>query len=133
MVTFHPYLPLTSPTSVLFCPQGNSLPFSGPRRFFYTYHLRQGTSQCTSEVYGVLEIYLMIQQSWASVGEREREKEEEQIEEALPLLPSHIRLFLPKRTPYSQWLGVGVLYTLSIEEWCWPSNRFVALYFWRWW
>ena len=39
-----PSLPLTSPTSVLFHPQGNSMLFSGPRPFFYTYDLQQGTT-----------------------------------------------------------------------------------------
>jgi len=45
LTTLHlPSLPLTSPTSVLFHPQGNSMLLSGPRPFFYTYDLQQGTS-----------------------------------------------------------------------------------------
>ncbi|CAA7266393.1 unnamed protein product [Cyclocybe aegerita] len=43
--TLHvPSLPLLSSTSVLFHPSGNSLLLSGPRPFFYTYDLQQGTS-----------------------------------------------------------------------------------------
>ncbi|KAF8168533.1 WD40-repeat-containing domain protein [Crassisporium funariophilum] len=45
LTTIHmPTLPLTSPTSALFHPQGNSMLLSGPRPFFYTYDLQQGTS-----------------------------------------------------------------------------------------
>ncbi|KAF8798205.1 WD40 repeat-like protein [Phlegmacium glaucopus] len=45
LTTLHlPSLPLTSPTSVLFHPQGNSMLLSGPRPFFFTYDLQQGTS-----------------------------------------------------------------------------------------
>ncbi|KDR85676.1 hypothetical protein GALMADRAFT_132340 [Galerina marginata CBS 339.88] len=45
LTTLHvPSLPLVSNTSVLFHPQGNSLLLSGPRPFFYTYDLQQGTS-----------------------------------------------------------------------------------------
>ena len=43
--TLHvPSLPLLSSSSVLFHPQGNSMLISGPRPFFYTYDLQQGTS-----------------------------------------------------------------------------------------
>ncbi|KAH9487370.1 putative U3 small nucleolar RNA-associated protein 18 [Psilocybe cubensis] len=41
---YTPSLPLISNTSVLFHPQGNSMLISGPRPFFYTYDLQQGTS-----------------------------------------------------------------------------------------
>ncbi|PPQ76039.1 hypothetical protein CVT26_005672, partial [Gymnopilus dilepis] len=45
LTTLHcPSLPLVSNTSVLFHPQGNSILLSGPRPFFYTYDLQQGTS-----------------------------------------------------------------------------------------
>ncbi|KAF8880911.1 WD40-repeat-containing domain protein [Gymnopilus junonius] len=39
-----PSLPLVSSSSALFHPQGNSILLSGPRPFFYTYDLQQGTS-----------------------------------------------------------------------------------------
>ncbi|PPQ68341.1 hypothetical protein CVT25_007590 [Psilocybe cyanescens] len=45
LTTLHtPSLPIISNTSVLFHPQGNSMLISGPRPFFYTYDLQQGTS-----------------------------------------------------------------------------------------
>lgn len=44
LTTLHiPSLPILSSSSVLFHPLGNSLLVSGPRPFFYTYDLQQGT------------------------------------------------------------------------------------------
>ncbi|KAF9527895.1 WD40-repeat-containing domain protein [Crepidotus variabilis] len=45
LTTLHvPSLPVLSDSSVLYHPSGNSLLISGPRPFFYTYDLQQGTS-----------------------------------------------------------------------------------------
>ncbi|KAF4623295.1 hypothetical protein D9613_001406 [Agrocybe pediades] len=45
LTTLHvPSLPIVSNTSVLFHPEGNTMLLSGPRPFFYTYDLQQGTS-----------------------------------------------------------------------------------------